>query len=55
MEDNFKCYTLRKTKNPGYYNKTLGLKLYIEKDGVNICLNEDEIKEIVSACGGSFK
>ncbi len=41
--------------NSGYHHPAYCGVLYIEKDGVKMKFNEEEIKEIVKVCGGNFK
>ena len=41
--------------NAGYHHPTHNSEMHICKDGVEITLTSEEIKQVVSAAGGTFR
>lgn len=46
-----KVHAIKVIQGEGYQHNLVGLELYIEKDGVKLKLNSDEVVEIMRACG----
>jgi hypothetical protein len=59
--DNFSCYALQNITKPcnkengGYIKAWEGLSLFIEKNGVSLELDENEIKQIIKTVGANWK
>jgi hypothetical protein len=49
-----KIYTLQNIENPLWHHWAEGLSMFIEKDGVKLQLNSDELQQLVNALPKTF-
>ena len=61
MSKKFECFTCKKvdeeliSSNGGFHHPTKNMTLYIAKDGANIQLHENEIKQLTKTIEANFK